>query len=83
MKRIHSHLLSAFAVASLAACSSVPLDSTPVESRTGSAVVSGTGQPIVDQGAAARRALAHYASLRTCAGLSASPPAGATPTSAG
>jgi poly-gamma-glutamate capsule biosynthesis protein CapA/YwtB (metallophosphatase superfamily) len=37
------------------------------------AVVSGTGQPIVDQGAAARRALAHYASLRTCAGLSASP----------
>jgi poly-gamma-glutamate synthesis protein (capsule biosynthesis protein) len=41
------------------------------------AVVSGTGQPIVDQGAAARRALAHYASLRTCAGLSASPPAGA------
>ncbi len=48
------------------------------------AVVSGTGQPIVDQGAAARRAQAHYASLRTCAGLSASPPAGAiTATSAG
>jgi len=48
------------------------------------AVVSGTGQPIVDQGGAARRALAHYASLRTCAGLSASPAAGAiTPTSAG
>ena len=48
------------------------------------AVVSGTGQPIVDRGAAARRALAHYASLRTCAGLSASPPAGAiTPMSAG
>ncbi|HEV3128386.1 MAG TPA: CapA family protein [Solirubrobacteraceae bacterium] len=48
------------------------------------ALVSGTGQSIVDQGAAARRALAHYASLRTCAGLSASPPAGAiTPTSAG
>jgi poly-gamma-glutamate synthesis protein (capsule biosynthesis protein) len=48
------------------------------------AVVSGTGQPIVDQGAAARRALAHYASLRSCAGLSASPPAGAlAPTPAG
>jgi poly-gamma-glutamate synthesis protein (capsule biosynthesis protein) len=48
------------------------------------AVVSGTGQPIVDEGAAARRALAHYASLRTCAGLSANSPAGAiTPTPAG
>ena len=48
------------------------------------AVVSASGQPIVDRGAAARRALVHYASLRTCAGLSASPPAGAiTPTSAG
>jgi poly-gamma-glutamate capsule biosynthesis protein CapA/YwtB (metallophosphatase superfamily) len=48
------------------------------------AVVSGTGQPIVDRGAAARRALAHYASLRTCTGLSATPPAGSiTPTSAG
>ncbi|MBV9414979.1 MAG: CapA family protein [Solirubrobacterales bacterium] len=40
------------------------------------AVVSGTGQPIVDHGASARRALAHYASLRTCTGLSASPPPG-------
>jgi hypothetical protein len=48
------------------------------------AVVSGTGQPVVDQSAAARRDLAHYASLRACTGLSASPPAGAiTPTSAG
>jgi poly-gamma-glutamate capsule biosynthesis protein CapA/YwtB (metallophosphatase superfamily) len=48
------------------------------------AVVSGTGQPIVDHGAAARRALAHYASLRACAGLSATPPSGeTTPTSAG
>jgi poly-gamma-glutamate synthesis protein (capsule biosynthesis protein) len=48
------------------------------------AVVSRTGQPIVDQGAAARRALAHYASLRTCAGLSARPAGAAiTPTSAG
>ena len=56
----------------------------PLTARFIPAVVSGTGQPIVDQGAAARRALAHYASLRTCTGLSASPPAGAiTPTSAG
>ena len=56
----------------------------PLTARFIPAVVSGTGQPIVDQGAAARRALAHYASLRTCAGLSASPPATAiTPTSAG
>jgi poly-gamma-glutamate capsule biosynthesis protein CapA/YwtB (metallophosphatase superfamily) len=48
------------------------------------AVVSATGQPIVDHGAAARRALAHYASLRTCAELSASPSSGAgTPKSAG
>ena len=48
------------------------------------AVVSGTGRPIVDDRAAARRAQAHYANLRTCAGLSASPPAGTiTPTSAG
>lgn len=43
MKTIHRHLLSAVAVASLAACSSVPLDSTPVESRTGSAVTAGSG----------------------------------------
>jgi poly-gamma-glutamate synthesis protein (capsule biosynthesis protein) len=56
----------------------------PLTARFIPAVVSGTGQPIVDQGAAASRALAHYASLRTCAGLSARPPAGAiTPTSAG
>jgi peptidoglycan-associated lipoprotein len=43
MKPIQRHLLTALAVASLAACSSVPLDSTPVESRTGSAVTNGTG----------------------------------------
>lgn len=56
----------------------------PLTSRFIPAVVSSTGQPIVDQGAAARRALAHYASLRTCAALSASPPAGPiTPTSDG
>ena len=56
----------------------------PLSVRFVPAVVSGTGQPIVDQGVAARRALAHYASLRACAGLSASPPPGSiTPTSAG
>jgi poly-gamma-glutamate synthesis protein (capsule biosynthesis protein) len=56
----------------------------PLTARFIPAVVSGTGRPIVDHGAAARHALAHYASLRTCAGLSASPPAGPiTPTSAG
>jgi poly-gamma-glutamate synthesis protein (capsule biosynthesis protein) len=56
----------------------------PLTARFVPAVVSPTGQPIVDHGAAARGALAHYASLRACAGLSASPPAGAiTPTSAG
>ena len=43
MKSIQRHLLSALAVASLAACSSVPLDSTPVETRTGSAVTNGSG----------------------------------------
>jgi poly-gamma-glutamate synthesis protein (capsule biosynthesis protein) len=56
----------------------------PLTARFIPAVVSRTGQPIVDQGAAGRRALAHYARLRTCAGLSARPPARAiTPTPAG
>ena len=55
----------------------------PLTARFIPAVVSSTGQPIVDRSAAARRALAHYASLRTCAGLSAFPAAGVTPTSAG
>ena len=56
----------------------------PLTARFIPAVVSGTGQPIVDQSAVARRDLAHYASLRARTGLSASPPAGAiTPTSAG
>jgi hypothetical protein len=45
----------------------------PLTARFIPAVVSGTGQPIVQHGGAARRALTHYASLRTCAGLSASP----------
>jgi hypothetical protein len=37
------------------------------------AVVSGTGQPIPDHGAAARRAAVAYASLRGCAGLASRP----------
>jgi poly-gamma-glutamate capsule biosynthesis protein CapA/YwtB (metallophosphatase superfamily) len=37
------------------------------------AVVSGTGQPVPDRGAAARRATAHYASLRACAELASHP----------
>ena len=37
------------------------------------AVVSRTGQPIVNRGAAARRAAAHYASLRACAELTRRP----------
>src|SRR5215469_13763461 len=45
----------------------------PLTARFIPAVVSGTGQPIVDRGAAARRALAHYASLRTCAQLAPQP----------
>jgi poly-gamma-glutamate synthesis protein (capsule biosynthesis protein) len=57
---------------------------SPLTARFIPAVVSGTGQPIVVHGASARLALAQYASLRTCAGLSANPPAGGiTPTSAG
>jgi poly-gamma-glutamate synthesis protein (capsule biosynthesis protein) len=54
----------------------------PLTARFVPAVVSGTGQPIVDQAAAARRAVAHYTSLRTCAELSANPPRAITPTSA-
>jgi peptidoglycan-associated lipoprotein len=44
MKSLHRHLLTAIAVASLAACSSVPLDSqAPVESRTGASSTTGAG----------------------------------------
>ena len=44
MKTFHRHLLAALAAASLAACSSVPLDSqAPVESRTGSTSATGAG----------------------------------------
>ena len=45
----------------------------PLTARFIPAVVSGAGQPIVDRGAAARRAAAHYASLRACAQLAANP----------
>lgn len=44
MKTFHRHLLAAVAVTSLAACSSVPLDSqAPVESRTGTTSTTGAG----------------------------------------
>jgi poly-gamma-glutamate capsule biosynthesis protein CapA/YwtB (metallophosphatase superfamily) len=46
----------------------------PLTARFIPAVVSGTGQPIPDRGAAARRAAAHYASLRACARLAPQPP---------
>jgi poly-gamma-glutamate capsule biosynthesis protein CapA/YwtB (metallophosphatase superfamily) len=45
----------------------------PLTERFVPAVVSGTGQPIADSGAAARRAAAHCASLRACAGLTSRP----------
>jgi hypothetical protein len=45
----------------------------PLTARFIPAVVSGTGQAIVDRGAAARQAAAYYASLRACAGLTAHP----------
>jgi poly-gamma-glutamate capsule biosynthesis protein CapA/YwtB (metallophosphatase superfamily) len=45
----------------------------PLTARFIPAVVSGTGQPIPDRGAAARQAAARYASLRTCAGLTSQP----------
>jgi peptidoglycan-associated lipoprotein len=44
MKTLHRHLLAAVAAATLAACSSVPLDSqAPVESRTGTTSTTGAG----------------------------------------
>jgi len=45
----------------------------PLTARFVPAVVSGAGQPIADSGAAARRAAAHYASLRACAELTSRP----------
>ena len=44
----------------------------PLTARFVPAVVSGTGQPIADQGAA-QQAAAHYASLRACAELARRP----------
>jgi peptidoglycan-associated lipoprotein len=43
MQPIQRHLLTALAVSALAACSNVPLDKAPVETATGSKVVSGSG----------------------------------------
>ena len=45
----------------------------PLTARFVPATVSGTGQPVADTGAAARRAAAHYAGLRACAGLTSRP----------
>jgi poly-gamma-glutamate synthesis protein (capsule biosynthesis protein) len=45
----------------------------PLTARFVPAVVSATGQPVVLTGAAAKRAAAHYASLRSCTRLSARP----------
>jgi poly-gamma-glutamate capsule biosynthesis protein CapA/YwtB (metallophosphatase superfamily) len=45
----------------------------PLTSRFIPAVVSGTGQPIPDSGAAARKAAAHYASLTACTQLASKP----------
>ena len=45
----------------------------PLTARFIPAVVSGTGQPIADRGAAARQAAAHYASLRACSELAPHP----------
>jgi Bacterial capsule synthesis protein PGA_cap len=45
----------------------------PLTTRFVPAVVSGTGQPVVLDGAAGRQAVAHYDSLRACAGLSSRP----------
>ncbi len=45
----------------------------PLTTRFIPAVVSGTGQPLVLHGAAARQAVAYYDSLRACAGLAPQP----------
>ena len=45
----------------------------PLTARFVPAVVSATGQPIADHGAAARQAAVRYASLRTCAELAPRP----------
>lgn len=48
MKTFHRHLLTLLAAASMAACSSVKLDDAPVESRSGGAVVPGSGSAAGD-----------------------------------
>jgi len=45
----------------------------PLTARFRPATVSHTGQPVPERGAQAHRALAHYASLRACAGLARRP----------
>jgi Bacterial capsule synthesis protein PGA_cap len=45
----------------------------PLTARLIPAVVSATGQPVVERGATARQAVAHYDSLRACAQLAARP----------
>lgn len=45
----------------------------PLTSRFVPATVSGTGQPVVATGAAAKQALTHYQGLRACTGLTAKP----------
>jgi poly-gamma-glutamate synthesis protein (capsule biosynthesis protein) len=45
----------------------------PLNARFVPATVSGTGQPVVDEGVAARKAISHYRSLRACTRLSARP----------
>ena len=53
MNTFHRHLLTAIAVASLAACSSVKLDDqAPVESRTGTGAGAGSGSGAAGGGAA-------------------------------
>jgi poly-gamma-glutamate synthesis protein (capsule biosynthesis protein) len=49
------------------------LSETPLTARLIPAVVSNTGQPVVQTGANATKILRRYASLRACAGLTASP----------
>ena len=50
------------------------LSPTPLTAQLIPAIVSSTGQPVVQTGSRARSILHRYASLRACAGLTASPP---------
>jgi hypothetical protein len=45
----------------------------PLTARFIPAVVSSTGQPVVERGSTASRAVAHYDSLRACAELARQP----------